>query len=223
MRPERELVMTGLPIVQAVARRLARRLGGIVHVDDLIGVGNIALVEIVRSYDPSRSPFAPYATLRIKWAMLDGLRRETHSRAQAARVMAVIASERYGDGAEPQGDGPTTQEQDQAAFSDLLDGHAAALALGLLAGTSESALAPEPAATPEDHVARAEAAHVAWSVIASLADERQRELMRRHYYEGQRFDLVALELGISKSWASRLHDRSIDALRAVMQPPEGPP
>lgn len=219
---ERELVMVGMPIVQTVARRLARRLVGIVHVDDLIGIGNVALVEIVRSYDPARSPFPSYAASRIKFALLDGLRRENHTRSQAARVMAVIASERYGDGAEPASDDPTTEQEDRAAFGELLAGHAAAMALGLLSSPSDTAFAPERPETPEDTVARAEATRVARSLLSSLPDERQRELMRRHYFEGQHFDVIARDLGISKSWASRLHDRAIDALRAIMEAPRAP-
>ena len=34
-------------------------------------------------------------------------------------------------------------------------------------------------------------------------------LVRRHYLEGARFDQVAASLGLSKSWASRLHSRAI--------------
>jgi len=37
-------------------------------------------------------------------------------------------------------------------------------------------------------------------------------LIRRHYLEGERFDHVAAELGLSKSWASRLHTRAIGRL-----------
>ena len=42
------------------------------------------------------------------------------------------------------------------------------------------------------------------------ADES--ELVRRHYLENERFDHVATELGLSKSWASRLHTRAIGRL-----------
>jgi RNA polymerase sigma factor for flagellar operon FliA len=38
------------------------------------------------------------------------------------------------------------------------------------------------------------------------------ELVRRHYLNGERFDHVAEELGLSKSWASRLHTRALGRL-----------
>jgi RNA polymerase sigma factor for flagellar operon FliA len=42
--------------------------------------------------------------------------------------------------------------------------------------------------------------------------EEEATLVRRHYLGGERFDLVAKELGLSKSWASRLHTRAVKRL-----------
>ena len=47
--------------------------------------------------------------------------------------------------------------------------------------------------------------------ISGLPKE-EAELVRRHYLEGERFDRVAQELGLSKSWASRLHTRAMGRL-----------
>jgi RNA polymerase sigma factor FliA len=216
---EADLVTQGLPLVQMVSRRLARRLGGHVPLDDLIGIGNLALLDVVRTYDPSRTSFAAYAAWRLKCAILDGLRRETHSRSMASRATALLASERL---AEAQAEAaataePTTSiEEDQAALADLLGGHAAALAVGLLAAPAE----PQLGATPEDEVGRAEMAHVVKGVIASLPD-RERALIERHYYVGEAFDEIARDLGISKSWASRLHERGILAVKQALGPQEG--
>jgi RNA polymerase sigma factor FliA len=49
------------------------------------------------------------------------------------------------------------------------------------------------------------------SAIAQLPDE-EAALVRRHYVEGERFDHVAQSLGLSKSWASRLHSRAMQRL-----------
>jgi RNA polymerase sigma factor for flagellar operon FliA len=49
------------------------------------------------------------------------------------------------------------------------------------------------------------------SAIAELPNEES-ELVRRHYLEGERFDAVAADIGLSKSWASRLHTRAIGRL-----------
>ena len=223
MLADRDLVRQGLPLVQSVARRIARRLGGFVQVDDLLGIGHVALVEAARSYDPERATFAAYAGSKLKWAMLDGLRRETHGRSATARILAVIASERYGEGAEPERDEPTTQEEDQAALTAFLDGHAAALALGLMAGPPDPDLVVRRAQNPEDQLSRAQIVHAARAAVATLP-ERERALVERHYFGGEAFDVIARDLGVSKSWASRLHDRAIDLLsRALRDPSEAEP
>ncbi|APR74948.1 RNA polymerase sigma factor for flagellar operon [Minicystis rosea] len=216
---DRDLVRQGLPVVQSVARRIARRLGGTVQIDDLLGIGHVALIEAARSYDPARATFVAYAASKLKWAMLDGLRRETHGRSvKSARLLAVIASERYGERAEPDRDEPTTVEEDQASLKAFLNGQAAALALGLTAGLPDPDLFVPRAESPEEQLSRAQIVHAARAAIAALPD-RERALIERHYFGGEAFDVIARDLGVSKSWASRLHDRAIDLLNLALRDP----
>src|SRR3954471_13945250 len=97
MVTEADLVREGLPVVEAVSRRVARRLGGLAELDDLLSIAKIALYDVVRSYDPSRAAFTVYASWKLKWAIFDEVRRQTHGRSAAARLSAVMASERYGE------------------------------------------------------------------------------------------------------------------------------
>ena len=55
------------------------------------------------------------------------------------------------------------------------------------------------------------------AAIAALPDE-EAQLVRRHYLEGERFDHVAQSLGLSKSWASRLHTRAMQRLAKRLRP-----
>jgi RNA polymerase sigma factor for flagellar operon FliA len=92
---------------------------------------------------------------------------------------------------------------------------ATAVAVGLLATTGfDEAGERVPVATAEsaeDALGRAELLKLVESAIDELPAEEQ-TLVRRHYLEGERFDHVASELGLSKSWASRLHTRAIKRL-----------
>ena len=213
MLAERDLLREGLPVVQAVARRLARRLGGHVQLDELNGIGNLALVEVAKKWDPARATFAAYTTWRVRWAILDVLRRDSHGRSLAARASALLASERLARAQDeaPEGTSPTTDEEDQAALAQLLQGHAAALVAGLHAASLGAQTIP----TPEEQVQDAELAHVVKGVIGTLS-ARERALIERHYYGGEAFDDIADDIGISKSWASRLHERGLGAVRAAM-------
>ena len=154
-----------------------------------------------------------YATSRVRWAILDVLRHDSHARSTAARATALLASDRLAraHAESPRPTSPTTLEQDQTALARLLEGHAAALAMGLLVAPPD-ALTIE---TPEEQVQRAELAHVVKCVIGALPG-RERALLERHYYGGEAFDAIAEDLGLSKSWASRLHARAIMAVKVAI-------
>jgi RNA polymerase sigma factor for flagellar operon FliA len=63
-------------IVSRVARRIARRTGGAVDMDDLVSAGMLGLIDAHGKYSPDGGrDFATYAEFRIKGSILDELRR----------------------------------------------------------------------------------------------------------------------------------------------------
>ncbi|WP_437280668.1 sigma-70 family RNA polymerase sigma factor [Sorangium sp. So ce375] len=216
--PEDRLLAEGLDLLQLVAKRIARRLGRRIPVEDLVALGHPALLDVVRTHDPSRSTFEAYAKRKIRWAIFDGVRRETRWRSAAARASALAASARFaeGRGADDDADAPATQEAYAARLGDLLAGHAAAMALGLLSGQGDVAAVPDAADDPEERASRAELAQAVRHAVSELPD-RERALVERHYFDDERFDQIAQDLGISKSWASRLHSQAIERLGELLR------
>ena len=53
-------------------------------------------------------------------------------------------------------------------------------------------------------------------LVRDLPD-RERALIDRHYFGGEPFDEIAKDIGISKSWASRLHAQAIQKLAAALR------
>ena len=207
----------GMEVVNAVAYRLARRLGPHVELEELQAIGRLALVRVNQTYDPQRSTFAAYAAQKLKWAIFDEIRRSTHSRAAAARLGAVMASERQLEQlADPDASEELSAEGFQSRLTGLLEEQAAALALGLSTSRADVMSVGDDTGSPEDETARAE---VAASVRGALSElpERERALVERHYYGGEAFEAIAEDLGISKSWASRLHDRAIATLGRALR------
>ena len=41
-------------------------------------------------------------------------------------------------------------------------------------------------------------------------------MIEGHYFQGKRFDSLSAELGISKSWGSRVHAHALDLLREAL-------
>ncbi len=73
---DRELLITEcLPLVKFVAHRISSRLPSHVEVDDLIHSGILGLMDAIKKFEPGRNvKFKTYAELRIRGAILDGLR-----------------------------------------------------------------------------------------------------------------------------------------------------
>ncbi|HEX9081306.1 MAG TPA: FliA/WhiG family RNA polymerase sigma factor, partial [Holophagaceae bacterium] len=64
-----------VPLVKFVAHRISSRLPSHVELDDLIHSGILGLMDAIEKFEPARNiKFKTYAELRIKGAILDGLR-----------------------------------------------------------------------------------------------------------------------------------------------------
>ncbi|MBI4702874.1 MAG: sigma-70 family RNA polymerase sigma factor [Deltaproteobacteria bacterium] len=217
---EEQLVRDGLPLLRHEARRLWLRLGRKVELEELVGMGQAALVDLVRRYDGRRSTLGAYATERLRWALLDGVRRDTHGRAAAGRARALAASARLGRATarEPASDeAPPSEQEHRQRLRELLDGHAAALAFGLVAGGGDAEPAADSCADPEQLSERLASARTLRRAVTELVDGRQRALIERHYFGEERFDDIASDLGISKSRASRLHAEAIGRLAGTLR------
>lgn len=213
----RALVEEGLPHVVPCARFVARQLGRLADVDELASVGRAALVEAARSYDPSRSSFSTHARKRLRWAMLDSVRRETYGRSAHARAVALRAAERVSDALAAEPPDPHAPEQ---AHGRRLDAILAAQAAAMAVGLCSQRPAADAAATSEDDAERALVRARVRQAIERAVErlpERQRELIERHYWGDERFDHIAERLGISKSWASRLHATAMEALAKALR------
>ena len=88
-----DLAVQHLPLVTYEVRAFVGRLPAWVDLADLRSAGCLALVKASRSYDPSTGvPFARYAALRIRGAILDELRAmDWAPRAARQRAKAVSA------------------------------------------------------------------------------------------------------------------------------------
>ncbi|RYZ06919.1 MAG: sigma-70 family RNA polymerase sigma factor [Myxococcales bacterium] len=209
-----------LELVEVVGRQVARSIGGAVELDDLRSFGREGLLDAARRFDSERGvPFRAYANFRVRGAMIDGVRamsqlpRRAHERLNGLSA-ALRASEGAADDTFTASAGGARAQADQA-LGEHLAGMATALAMGLIAPTGVGEAGEQVQVTtadsPEDAVLRAQLLHSVKEAIEELPED-EANLVRRHYLEGERFDQVARSLGLSKSWASRLHTRAMQKL-----------
>ncbi|MEI9953376.1 MAG: sigma-70 family RNA polymerase sigma factor [Pseudomonadota bacterium] len=216
-----ERFSSGLGLVDIIARQILRTLGGAGELEELLSFGREGLWDAARRFDISRGvPFRGYANFRVRGAIIDGVRasarlsRRTHERLNGLQAAARISEGAFEDLSVPRPPGSGSAEA-ELALADHLAAMATAMAAGLIAptahGESGERTLVDLGDNPEQAYGEAQLLAVIRSAIAELPHE-EAELVRRHYLEGARFDHVADELGLSKSWASRLHTRALTRL-----------
>lgn len=202
-------------LVEGLARKVRSELDLRCELDDLVAYGLTGLLQARKRFDPARGvQFRTFAYYRIRGAILDGVRRmafmprAAHRRMRLAEATDAVA-EPLGEARGATGVGPSRAAAGEA-LDDALGKISAAFTLSALGQDAES-----PAETPADVLVAAEVGHRVRDAVGRLPD-RERALVEGFYFHGRRFDEVAAELGISKSWASRLHTKALSRLRGIL-------
>lgn len=222
-----ERFQSALDLVEIIARQVGRAIGHGADLEELKSFGREGLLDAARRFDTERGvPFKAYANYRVRGAVIDGIRslgrlpRRAHARLNGYRAASSFSEGALEDAQASPAPGATRADA-EAALNEHLAAMATAVAAGLLAATAHGeegeTTGVSPGDNPEEALSNAELLHVVREAIEDLPRE-EAELVRRHYLEGERFDHVAADLGLSKSWASRLHTRAIQRLTKRLQP-----
>jgi RNA polymerase sigma factor FliA len=208
-----------LSLVEIVAAQISRSVGPSIEFDDLVGAGREGLLDAARRFEPARGvPFRAYANYRVRGAMLDGVRQlSLLPRRAYERVSALEAAASVSEGEAEQAFGGAHPVSPSAA-DDALAEHLAAIAMAAAVGiaTETRGESTDNEDSPEEALARAELIEIVRGAIAELPND-EAEVVRRHYLGGERLEVIAQDLDLSKSWASRLHTRAIARLSKRLQ------
>ena len=205
-----------LDLVDIAAKQLLHQVSRAVTLDDLRGFGREGLLHAARSFDLSRGvPFRRWANLRIKGAMIDGVRQFGNvPRRVFERLRGLEAGDRLLEEYEEE-DAAGSEKSAEAAdnrLSTYLAGIATAIAVGTMVGAPRTNVdAQGRDVTPEDLFGNAELLAMVKDIVGRLP-EQERLIVERHYFDGQQLDEAARSIGLSKSWGSRLHARAIEAI-----------
>ncbi len=182
------LVEAHLPLVRHLAARMLNQALPYLEMDDLIAIGAEALLRAAERYDPTRGvPFGTFAYLRVRGAMYEGLG------VVGPLTRGVVRRRR---GRPERRSLPRIFRFDERHTGAVTDGE-----------------------DLEDDVASAiDAARLRpqLTVALEVLDERDRELILRHYFSGDTLCEIGRDMGRSKSWASRVHTQALTRLRAAL-------
>jgi RNA polymerase sigma factor for flagellar operon FliA len=225
-----QLIMSELPAVYYIARRIHERLPQQVPLDDLVNAGVIGLIESVRSFNPDKSvPFKSFAKFRIRGAILDSLRELDWGsrllRHKGRQVEEAISKLSKTLGRQPEGEEIAAELNisidELYAIARSVDG---AILVGQIVNSAydrsekqdliESA--PSRDESPFELCARTEVKENLAKVIGTLS-EKEQMVISLYYKEELTMKEVAAVMQLGESRISQLHTLALAKLRAVLQ------
>src|SRR5882672_11030883 len=184
-----------------------------VELDELVALANAGLAEAGQRFDPAGgAAFSTFAYYRVYGAVMDGMRRASQlPRRVWVRLVALRAAaenlEHRGDreqGAAQRGAAPPRGAEALAQVKDALSAIKTIYLTSLETmqeGGFDPGAAPTASAEQIDTARNARRLHKAFATLT----DKERAMLTKHYWEGKNLLEAGAEIGVSKSWASRLH------------------
>jgi RNA polymerase sigma factor FliA len=202
-------------LVRHIANKLKAQLDlQSIDLDDMIAYGNHGLIEAQSRYDASRGvQFNTFAYYRIRGAILDGVRKFAYMpRRVYVMVKAAEAADMVAEGVgDMRAAAPGAAREDLEATAQTLDEAVSKITAAYVMSVVGQGPDDKPE-TPEERFTDAEERDRIDQVVAKLP-EREQRIVRAFYFESRTMDDIAKELGISKSWVSRIHSKALEMLK----------
>lgn len=220
-----QLIVEYAQLVKIVAGRLSMYLGYNVEYDDLVGYGIFGLIDAIDKFDYGKNvKFETYASLRIRGAILDQIRRMDwipRSLRQKQKRIDQAMSKIETETGKPATDEQIAQElgitldelnswQGQAKMSNMVS-----LDEFTEEGTETTKMEAVGNARfekPEDAVEREELKKMIVEALDTLT-EKEREVVVLYYYEDMTLKEISLVLEVSESRVSQLHTKALNKMK----------
>ncbi|EUJ10333.1 RNA polymerase, sigma 28 subunit, SigD/FliA/WhiG [Methylophilaceae bacterium 11] len=174
-----------------------------IEFDEFKQLGLIGLIESIDRFDPSQGAgFQTYASHRIKGAILNGIEKYCEKQQQIS-IRSRLRTERMQNLLEE----VTLQQQD--IFARLVD-MAVGTAIGIMLENTgmfqsgDSQVSVSPYVSRELH----DLSKVMERLVLALPDQ-ERMVIRMHYYQQLKFELIADELKLTKGRISQIHHSAL--------------
>ncbi len=215
-----ELIQAGQGLVRSIALTVFRSLPVPMDLEDLIAYGQLGLAEAAQAFDPeARVRFTTFAYYRVRGAIYDGVSKMTWtSRARLRRFRYQQIADDVLENEHLDTPEESSQLDDAAWLSRVTE----RLAVVFLATSDDDTVsrsladAPDRCDSPSKVIANTEMQLSLRKVVGQLPSDARR-LIENIYFDGFTLTEAADRSGISKSWASRLHAKSLDQLAIALR------
>ena len=223
-----QLVVNYSPLVKYVASRVLGRMTGPVDREDVLSWGIIGLLDAIETYDPGRrTKFESYAISKIRWSILNELRRADPLSRRVRRRAREVELAR-GELAQRLGRAPTEKEEEVARELGVgIAEHRAFLErcwqaqVGSLEARLEcdgglhGLVADSRAADPESAAESAELRARLVEAIKTLG-EQERVVTTFYFYEGLTLREIGGALNLTEGRISQILHRALARLRETL-------
>ena len=217
-------VLSGLPFVEALARRLAASMPHSIDIGDLVQDGVLGLIDAARRFDEGRGiKFETFAERRVRGAMIDALRRDAWPRG-VRRVRRELEAAREALRRELGYEPSMTDLAARVGCDEKRLGRTI-VRINTIESTSPlaagdrldetslpAALVPSEPDAPDTAYEKTEVQERIRAAMASLPP-RERRLIGLYYFGEVTMKQIGAELGVNESRVSQLHARAIQRLR----------
>jgi len=219
--PADMLVRDHMPLVRKIAWHVHGRVSSAIEVEDLIQTGMVALIEAARTYEDRGHAFSTYATMRIRGAMIDALRRgAAQGRAAMGKRRAIAdARARF---EQSTGRAPVDSELADAMGLDLETFQANAEAARGVRHESLDDLYSDHSMwfadvedRADDALERAQLQQVIANSIRTLP-EREAMVLQLYFVEEMNLDEIGATLNVGAARVCQIKKSGLDKLRALI-------
>ena len=212
------LARAHMPLVRKIAWHVHGRVSSAIDVEDLVQIGMVALVEAANGYEDRGHAFSTYASMRIRGAMIDHLRRHA-TICRSGMAKRKLINEAIATFEAQYGRAPSEAEIakamgiDPADYREMADSSVAARQESLDEVYSDQSMwfadveERVDQTLEREELARAMAEHI------SELPEREAMVLQLYFVEEMNLDEIGETLGVGAARVCQIKKAALDRLR----------
>ncbi|WP_443027875.1 sigma-70 family RNA polymerase sigma factor [Sphingomonas sp. SRS2] len=211
-----------MQLVRKIAWHVHGRVSSAIDIEDLIQIGMISLVEAANGYEDRGHAFSTYASMRVRGAMIDHLRRHaTMSRSAMGKRRQMLKAKAEFE--KTYGRSPSESELaqalglDGAAFRALIDETAATYQESLDEVYSDQSIWFADVEERADQTIEREELGQALTGHISDLPEREAMVLQLYFVEEMNLEEIGQTLGIGAARVCQIKKAALDKLRGSLK------
>lgn len=211
LRRRDELIAEYMPYALSIASRVYQNLSSAVEFDEVLCNARVGLLEAAKRFDEAHGvDFRTFAYYRIKGAIYDGLRKAGWiPRTLYAKIKFEEAANDYLQFMSTYADSRDSDDSD-TEVTETVNSLASIYVMSL--DSSEDFDVEDPDTPNFEQSAEFRQVRLRMREAIDSLPSTEKRLIKMYYFQNRTLEEIGERLGLSKSWASRLHAKALSML-----------